>query len=700
MNHMLCVPVLGMGLLLPTAVLASCGAYGVCGTIVFLGKTADRSKAVFLSTTTTRGQYDVTPTSGTFPVDTWVTSGPDTRITLSDQVATWGGTHALNYYPAEGGPIGSRVYIAGATQNPNGTVYPNDYRPPGRSTPVVAPQPLRLQVLPASTVIEQQVNQGPVTAQAVIETVAVQGPGPQVGEPVRGPTVPDTTGAAVREAGPVALVPEAHLSRTDPPAQQVLEPILVAPVVSVRQPNTGPVLAPGASGTTTFQGPQPPSQVLGPALLDPPTLSVRQPSTGPVVAPTATQTLAIQSPQVPSQVRGPTLLDPPTLSVRQPNTGPVVAPPGLQSEVVQGPLVPPMVQTPRDPEWRGGQGGELPGRPPTVTGGQRPPGTGLLPGNGTTKELPKGLLDTTQNTRVDDIPRHPGFRPARQPWVSTGYPCDRAPQHPPPDPLQQRLCDDADPPLAYDAWIDLSAARSHDNTLGLRLRQRGEGMASGLDRLIDAQVSVGVYASAQRQRGTMLDGVLQVKTAHTGAGAYATKRWGEHWQLTAGLHVGDETVSVDFFGFSGRFRTRTWTVSTGLVGTHSMGDVWWVSRINVEHLRKRTGTGAITGSWAGERLDVETPSSKDDFWATSAGIELGTQVPLAGGAVLVPSVDVGVNRVAHGSRRSNPWQVDVRLGARVQWTPVTTLMLSYHRMGLNRADYRSEEWRATLVHRF
>lgn len=682
MKHVLLPTWVGGSLLVACLpALASCGANGVCGTIVFLGKTADRSKAVFLSTTTTRGQYDVAPTSGVFPVDTWVTTGPDTRISLSDQVATWGGTHALNHYPAEGAPISTRVFIASATQNPNGTVYPNDYRPPGRGTPlsgggmVSVPQPVRLHVVEGPAVVERQTPQGPVAAQMLIETVAVQEP--KVVEPVRGPLVPGPTDTSLRgtATGPAVA------SVTTP-----LEAIQVPPVVSVQQTQ------------------------------EPPGISVRTTGAGPVVAPAAHQLVVIQAPQEPRQVQVPIVLDPPSVSVRQTGTGPLVAPSGQQTVTVQGPQALPLVQPPREPVQlgglpgvvtppsggeQGGQGGVLPVRPPVTTGGQRrPTGTDVLPATtGARVPLP-GQNGSSQRDHQDDHDHRAAELQAPRSWSRAGPPCARPQPTYPADAGRQWPCAPDETQAGYGTWVDVFSSRTRDDAGGLVLRQRGEGLMAGLDRVIDADLSVGLFANTERLRGSVLDEALRFKTTHTGVGAYVVRAWDARWSFSGGLHVGEETANIGFLGFSGRYRNRTWTASAGVVGTHAFDGGWMVTRFNVEHAWKRTGTGAISGEVAGLRLDVETPASRDAFWMLSGGIALGTRLLLSRGVVVVPSVDLGFSRVAHGSRQANPWHVDVRLGARVQISPATALVLSHHRFGVNRRGYHSHEWRVTWAHQF
>ncbi len=324
---------------------AGCSYTGLCGTITFLGQTADRTQAIFLVQTTKPGTYSVQATEGgaSGPVDTWRADAPGSHVVVSPFPASYGGTHILNSQV-----IGPGEFVDSAYQNPGGRVFPVGYVSPD-SRPVST-----VVHVTANTGIQAQtVNQAqpPVVAQAQEQTVAVQQAVPTLvippPKPVQVPPIMvETSHAPVAtpsgQPGPTGVTrPQGPV--VAPTAQQTLvqTPVVVSAqpgaVLVDRQINAGAVIAPPAQQPVITAFAQP-----GPT-------SVTRPQ-GPVVAPTAQQP-TVQTPEVVSAQPGAVLVD------LQNNAGAVIAPLALQPVITataqpgptsvtrpQGPVVAPIAQ--------------------------------------------------------------------------------------------------------------------------------------------------------------------------------------------------------------------------------------------------------------------------------------------------------------------------------------------------------------------
>ncbi len=131
---------------IPSTSEAGCSVNGFCGKIFYLGKTADKKHAVFLSAIKTPGKYDVSTTAasapgggGDLPVDTWYKDRRNLRLTVSPYPEDWGGTHILYNYPGENSQLNSRHFVASVNQTPDGIVFPPDFKPPVIQPPVRPP---------------------------------------------------------------------------------------------------------------------------------------------------------------------------------------------------------------------------------------------------------------------------------------------------------------------------------------------------------------------------------------------------------------------------------------------------------------------------------------------------------------------------------------------------------------------------------
>lgn len=258
---------------------AGCSYIGICGTIVFLGHTVDNRQAVFLSKTTTPGKYDVAATDRAIPGDTWVTSGPDSHISVSDNAQQWGGTHALNAYPSVSSPISARAFVDSATQNPNGTVYPIGYQPPN-SRPVA---------------ITSQITQ-PVNIQPPQVTYIDGGTGQE------GPRVSDVQ----HPVGVIEATTRETVEYQEHPRELVPPPLVVPKdIVAVASPG---VTITGSSN---------------PAVLQPPPLNTVSPPKTPVAVPQP-QPVQVKEPPVQVQVRP---LDPIVNATKTQSIGPILTPP-------------------------------------------------------------------------------------------------------------------------------------------------------------------------------------------------------------------------------------------------------------------------------------------------------------------------------------------------------------------------------------
>ena len=335
---------------------AGCSYTGFCGTIAFLGQTADRTQAVFLSQTIQAGSYIVQPTEGlTINVDAWTTTGPAQRISVSPRAATWGGTHIL--YSVNGG----QAFVDSATQNPNGQIFPNNYRSPDSipaatvthvvvdSTSVVTetthnPALPAIATTPSEHVVEVQEIKPPPRVPKPPLPAVIAGPGKTVYySPAHTTVVGQPTLTVDKQNNPGMVVA--------PPGQQTIvqattpPPIAVPPLPTVTVEPAKPVLVPQAHVTVVGQ----------------PTLTVdKQNNAGVVVAPPGQQTILqattpmpIAVPPLPTVTVEPakpvlvpqahvTVVGQPTLTVdKQNNPGMVVAPPGQQT-IVQATTLPPM----------------------------------------------------------------------------------------------------------------------------------------------------------------------------------------------------------------------------------------------------------------------------------------------------------------------------------------------------------------------
>ncbi len=211
---------IALGTLAPVNALAGCSYTGFCGTIAFLGWTADRTQAIFLSKTVQAGDYVVQPTVGiTTNIDSWTTTGPTERISVSPRAAPYGGTHIL--YSMNGG----QAFVDSAYQGGSSQVFPNNYRSPD-SIPHSTVTHVVVNTLPAATGVTFNEVLPPVIQTPREEIVAIQQV--QIPKPLLPPVLsaefsPATSHSPSSAGGVVRIQAEPAVPRIDrSPAQEAI----------------------------------------------------------------------------------------------------------------------------------------------------------------------------------------------------------------------------------------------------------------------------------------------------------------------------------------------------------------------------------------------------------------------------------------------------------------------------------------------
>ncbi|MFY7907043.1 MAG: hypothetical protein ACOVO0_12960, partial [Burkholderiaceae bacterium] len=290
---------LSVGAVMPLgSAYAGCSYTGLCGTITYLGQTADRSSAVFLVQTTTPGTYSVQATEGRTagPIDTWRADGPGSHVVISPFPAQYGGTHILNSQV-----IGPGEFVDSAYQRPDGRVFPVGY-----GVPESRPATTVVHAAASNPVVAQSVNQAqpPVAVQPQEQTIAVQNVPPPL-------VMPD----------PVRVPP----THTVPDSPAVVHPVPTQVTID-RQNHAGAVIAPPAQHTQVVAvHPQTPPNPILPL----PGSGNAVPQSVPHGMPTAVHSSTAHTPVVVTAQPSVPMVD------RQNNPGAVVSPPA-QHVVLQG----------------------------------------------------------------------------------------------------------------------------------------------------------------------------------------------------------------------------------------------------------------------------------------------------------------------------------------------------------------------------
>ncbi|UUY09369.1 autotransporter domain-containing protein [Pseudomonas sp. J452] len=667
------------------------------GNLLFLGKTNNLSRSVWLSGTGS-GSFNLQAPSNDV-VDAWQRDRRGLHLSLSPVVSQGSGLpHTL-------------VDVSGAPceldmeNQKGGIVFPPIVQLPPKLPPFIKPpsnRPSPPGLMPSRPSLP---GGGLMPSRPGMPSLPGGGATPPIGTlPPSGlmPGMPGGVQPPIGGLGPGSLMP----SR---PSMPSLPGGGATPPIGTLPPSG---LTPGMPG-----GVQPPIGGLGPGTLTPSRPGMPSLPGGGATPPIGTLPPSGLTPGMPGGVQPPIGgLGPGTLMPSRPSM------PSLPGGGATPPIgtLPPSGLTPgmpggvQPPIGGLGPGTLTPSRPgmPNLPGGGATPPIGTLPPSGLTPGMPGGVQPPIGGLGPDTLtPSRPGMPSlpggGATPPIATLPPSDLTPGMPtlPPDGGQPAPPESLQPPVAglpgldgsgadgqvpltegrkfqqeplWNVWADSRYSDIADRRSGLDLDGHSGYVTIGADRRLDNDLVVGLMGIAERNRSKGFDDDWEVRSDGYSAGPYLAYRLTPSLAMDLSLTVGQLDNDNRVLILRERFDTQRYALSTSLSGQYLLGETLLSPKLSLSYTHFRNEEHEMRGEIAGIPLRLEIEEQSYDYGVAEASLQATRTYRSDGGRYWHPYVEVGLSneferpndgRILTGDltqEKTSPWSGSLRGGVQAQ----------------------------------